>query len=76
MASSPAIFNLLNKEILFDNATFEYEKLCLYLKLCMDKLFSLPVGIEATFTAWLRMLVVVAAVVVAQLLCPKFAIYD
>ena len=38
VANSPAISKLLDMANLSNNATFEYEKLNSYLKLCMDKL--------------------------------------
>ena len=38
VANSPAISMLLDMANLSNNATFEYEKLNSYLKLCMDKL--------------------------------------
>ena len=77
MANSPAIFILLSKvQTLFDNATFEYAKLNLYLKLYMDKLFLRPVVLMVAFMAMAfhRMLTVIVTVAQQQFL--GFAIYD
>ena len=82
VANSPAISMLLDMANLSNNATFEYEKLNSYLKLCMDKLghplHLLMVGLVVASTCHLHRTptaVVVPATAVQQPF-PKFAIYD
>lgn len=81
VANSPAISKLLDMANLSNNATFEYEKLNSYLKLCMDKLglpwHFLMVGLVVASTYFHRTPTVVAVAATAvQPLYPKFAIYD
>ena len=76
VANSPAIFILLNKANLSNNATFGCEKLNLYQKLCMDKLFRPLLVVLVEAFAYLRKLAVVVTVTIVRQLFPKFVIYD
>ena len=76
MANSPAIFILLNKANLSNNATFGCEKLNLYQKLCMDKLFHPLLVVLVEAFVYLRKLAVVVTVAIVLQLFPKFVIYD
>ena len=76
VANSPAVFILLDKANLSNNATFEYEKLNLYQKLCMDKLFRPLLVVLVEAFVYLRKLAVVVTVAIVLQLFPKFVIYD
>ena len=76
VANSPAVFILLDKANLSNNATFEYEKLNLYQKLCMDKLFRPLLVVLVEAFAYLHKLAVVVTVTIVRQLFPKFVIYD
>ena len=63
---------LLDREILFNNATFEYEKQNSSLKLYMDKFFLLLIILMATIVLEHQVFVIV----IIQLQYPKFEEFD